>query len=109
MDFPPNWQSALPPSETRGHQEHGRTIAVHSVGVLPKFQKRGLGRTILKAYTQRMESSGIADRISLLVHQHLFDFYEGLGFVKKGESESKLYGGEWYDMVSVVCLFVGLF
>ena len=99
MECPPNWQSSPSPVDTLGHQEQGRTIAVHSVAVLPKFQGRHLGRTTLKSYVQRMETAGIADRISLLAHQQLFNFYEGLGFVSKGPSKCNSYGGGWYDLV----------
>ena len=99
MACPPDWPSSASPSDPRGHQEHGRTIAVHSVAVLPKYQGRHLGRTTLKSYMQRMETAGIADRISLLAHQQLFKFYEELGFVNKGPSECKSYGGGWYDLV----------
>lgn len=99
MECPPNWQSSASPIDTLGHQEQGRTIAVHSVAVLPKYQGRHLGRTTLKSYIQRMETAGIADRISLLAHQQLFNFYEGLGFVSKGPSKCKSYGGGWYDLV----------
>ncbi|MCJ1468131.1 hypothetical protein MMC07_006759 [Pseudocyphellaria aurata] len=99
MDCPPDWQSSAPPSDGRGHQEHGRTIAVHSVAVLPQYQGRHLGSMTLKSYLQRMETAGIADRISLLAHQPLFKFYEGLGFESQGPSECKSYGGGWHDLV----------
>lgn len=99
MDCPPDWQSSASSSDTRGHQEQGRTIAVHSVAVLPKYQGRHLGRTTLKSYIQRMETAGIADRISLLAHQQFFKFYEELGFVSKGPSECQSYGGGWHDLV----------
>lgn len=100
MDFPPEWQSsALSPSESRGHHEQGRTIAVHSVAVLPTYHRRGLGKTLIKSYTQRMESSGIADRVSLLAHDHFVKFYEGVGFSNRGPSDCKSYGGSWFNMV----------
>ena len=83
-----------------GHVESGRTLCIHSVGVLPKYQARGIGKTILKAYLQRMESSGIADRIALLAHDHLVKWYEALGFRNNGVSDAKFGGGGWYDMVS---------
>lgn len=101
-DYLPEWQSGVPLSELRGHQEHGRTIAVHSLAVLPAFRKRGLGKTILKAYTQRIESSGIANRVSLVAHDDMIKFYEALGFVNKGDSQCKFGGGRWFDMVCAV-------
>lgn len=83
-----------------GHIEHGRTIAIHSLAVLPEFQKRGIGSMLMKAYVQRMASSNNADRISLLAYDHLVPFYESLGFEKKGKGGSKHGGVEWVDMVS---------
>ena len=73
---------------------------MHSVAVLPQFQRQGLGKTILKAYVQRMESSGICDRIALLAHDEMIRFYENSGFQSRGKSEVKFGGGGWSDMVS---------
>ena len=101
MDFPPDWQSGVSPSETRGQQDGGRTIAVHSVAILPEYQGRGLGRTICKAYTQRMETAGIGDRIALLAHDHLIAFYQKSGYKNQGKSEVKFGGGNWSDMASL--------
>ena len=100
MEFPPDYKSGPPsPTERRGHQEHGRTVAIHSLGVLPAYQRRGLAKTIVKSYEQRMETSGIADRISLLAHEHLVRMYEGMGFKDKGKSSVKFGGGGWINLV----------
>ena len=101
MDFPPAWQGVIGPSESRGHQENGRTIAVHSLAVLPAYQGMGLGKTIMKAYVQRMESSGIGNRCALLAHDPMVLFYNLLGFTNKGESKCNFGGGGWNDMVSL--------
>lgn len=86
--------------ETVGHAEHGRTIAVHSVCVLPTHQHLGLGKTVLKAYSQRMETSGMADRIAILSHPELVGWYTGnFGFQDKGESKVQFGGGGWRDLV----------
>ena len=101
MEYPPDYEATPPSSvEAIGHQEHGRTISIHSLGVLPAYQGRGLAKTIMKSYQQRMETSGIADRIALLAHDHLVRMYEGLGFVDKGKSAVKFAGGGWTDLVS---------
>ncbi|KAL8653211.1 MAG: hypothetical protein Q9226_003942 [Calogaya cf. arnoldii] len=71
MEYPSDWRTRVSLSEQQGHQEHGRTIAVHSLAALPEFRGRGLGKIVMKSYMQRMESSGIADRIALLAHDHL--------------------------------------
>jgi len=86
--------------ETVGHAEHGRTIAVHSVCVLPTHQHLGLGKTVLKAYIQRMETSGMADRIAILSHPELVGWYTGnFGFQDKGESKVQFGGGGWRELV----------
>lgn len=46
-----------------------------------------------------METSGIADRVALLAHEHLIRMYEGMGFVDKGKSAVKFGGGGWTDLV----------
>ena len=55
---------------------------------------------MLKSYVQRMEASGIGDRIILLAHDELIKFYENSGFRDQGQSEVKFGGGGWNDMVS---------
>lgn len=76
-----------------GHQESGRTLCIHSLAVLPDFQKRGLGKTLLKSYLQRMESQGVAERVALIARQEMVGFYEALGFAKQGESGVQFAGG----------------
>ena len=49
---------------------------------------------------QRMETSGIADRIALLAHDHLVEMYEGMGFEGGGKSNVRFAGGGWNDLVS---------
>lgn len=101
MDVPPGWHESVAEADRRGHREGGRTIAIHSVAVLPAYQRIGLGKTIMKAYMQRMETSGIADRLALLAHDHLVHYYESLGFVNRGRSEAQFGGGGWNDLVSL--------
>jgi GNAT superfamily N-acetyltransferase len=72
MDYPADWDSAHPTVTTLGHRDGGRTICVHSFGVLPSFQSRGLGRTLMMAYMQQMSGAGIADRIALIAHEVSF-------------------------------------
>jgi len=98
MDYPREWKTSKAASNV-GHQEEGRTICLHSFGVLPKYQKRGVGRILLMAYLQQMNSAGIADRVSLIAHDHLVPYYEKYGFQNKGSSKVQFGGGGWYDMV----------
>jgi N-acetylglutamate synthase-like GNAT family acetyltransferase len=103
MALPPDWKNATVRSGV-GHIEEGRTVALHSLAVLPSCQRRGLGATLLKAYIQRIESAEIADRIALLSHDTYVPFYERHGFVNKGESNATYGGGGWYNMVCLLLL-----
>jgi hypothetical protein len=105
MGLPGDWQarrSSLPrPGEEEpiGHQEEGRTIALHSLAVAVEHQKKGLGTVLMKAYIQRIKDSKIADRIALLAHDHLVGFYESLGFVNMGPSGCIFGSGGWNNLV----------
>lgn len=106
MGIPMNWKSrrsSLPSSddeEPLGHQEQGGTICIHSLAVAPEFQKMGLGSVLMKSYIQRMKDSKIADRLALLAHDHLIEFYTGLGFKNMGPSAVTSCGGNWNNLVS---------
>ena len=78
---------------------------MHSLAVLSAYQGRGLGRIVIKSYQQRMETSGIADRIALLSHDHLKKMYEGMGFECKGTSNVKFAGGGWNNLVAFSLFF----
>lgn len=70
MDFPSDWETKKSTDDTKiGHHEEGRTICVHSLAVLPAFQKSGIGRTLMMAYMQQMNGAGIADRLALVAHE----------------------------------------
>lgn len=68
MGIPPDWASAHPQPSVLGHQEHGRTIVLHSIAIAPGFQNRGLGRVLVSAYIQRLNEAGVADRLVLIAH-----------------------------------------
>ncbi|KAK0714641.1 acyl-CoA N-acyltransferase [Lasiosphaeris hirsuta] len=99
MGLPEDWRTRSGRSADVGHQETGRTIALHSLAVAPKLQGCGVGKMIVKAYLQQMNNSGLADRVALICQDHLISYYERFGFQNKGESKVKFGGGGWYDMV----------
>ncbi|CAD6568786.1 MAG: hypothetical protein ASARMPREDX12_001839 [Alectoria sarmentosa] len=99
MDIAPNWKANPSNTSIHGHREDGRTIAIHSLSVLPAFQGKGLGKTTMRSYQQRMETSGVANRIALLAHDHLVNMYEGMGFEGKGKSDVRLAGGGWNSLI----------
>lgn len=104
MEIPADWQgrSTLRDGDAKGHKENGRTLALHSLAVLPAFQNQGLGKIILKSYIQRMSTSGVADRVAILAHDGLVKYYEGVGYVPKGKSEATFGGGGWNSLVRLV-------
>ena len=107
MAVPPDWEtkkSSLPgPDETEplGHQEEGGTIALHSLAIATQHQRKGLGTVLLKSFVQRIKESKLAERISLLAHDHLIDFYKSHGFQDMGPSKATFGGGGWNNMVRI--------
>jgi ribosomal protein S18 acetylase RimI-like enzyme len=83
-----------------GHRAGGRTIALHSLAVLPELQRARVGSTLMKSYIQMVQDAKVADRISLLTYEHLIPWYEKLGFSCLGKSECQYGGKDWYDLVS---------
>lgn len=58
MLMPENWRS-VPPNQAVvvdgqviGNDPNGRTIAIHSVVIVPEFQGNGIGKALVKAYIQ---------------------------------------------------------
>jgi len=117
MDYPKDWRSLGGKCTQVGHQEQGRTIALHSLAVSPKVQGCGIGQIIVKSYLQQMNNSGLADRVSLIcqdvraplqerrnslvIKQYLVSYYERFGFTNKGPSDAQYGGGGWHNMVSL--------
>jgi len=99
MGYPKDWESPHSQPGQIGHKEGGRTIVLHSVAILPKFQGRGLGTVLIKAYMQQMSNAGIADRLAIIAHAHKIAWYEKLGFVNKGKGSAQFGGGGWFDLV----------
>nr|POF00926.1 polyamine n-acetyltransferase 1 [Quercus suber] len=86
------------PAPATGHDPAGRTLCLHSLAILPAFQHRGLGRTLLHAYLQRMRAARVADRVALIAHEALLTYYQGFGFRSLGRSAAQFGGGGWWDM-----------
>ena len=66
MDYPKDWRSRYGRSADVGHQETGRTVALHSMAVAPKLHGCGIGQMIMKAYLQQMKDAQVADRVALI-------------------------------------------
>lgn len=90
------------PTETQpslGNKPEGRTAAIHSLAVLPQFQHKGLGSTLMKAYLDRLAKQDVVDRAALIAHEEMIPYYEKFGFKNKGKSAAQFGGGGWFDMV----------
>ncbi|KAJ5112585.1 hypothetical protein N7532_000630 [Penicillium argentinense] len=102
MKLPSNWQSerwTFEDGEAVGHEEGGSTIAIHSLAVLEEHQGKQVGSTLMKSYIHRIREAQIADRIAIIAHDHLVDFYKSFGFEDCGESKCQFGGGGWRDLV----------
>jgi len=88
-----------PSDSSLGNKEEGRTVAIHSLAVLPEFQHKGLGSTIMKAYLDRLAKQDVADKAALIAHEEMIPYYEKFGFKNKGKSSAQFGGGGWFDMV----------
>ncbi|CAI7568598.1 unnamed protein product [Penicillium bialowiezense] len=106
MDMPENWRS-LPNDEPVfvddvliGNHKYGDSVAIHSVAISPEFQGKRVGRALVKAYTEHLETGCFgASRAVLIAHDYLVNFYESVGFKNLGKSKSSFAGGVWFDMV----------
>jgi len=105
MAIPPDWKTAGTKSKV-GHNVLGRTIALHSLSVLPELQGARIGSTILRAYIQMMKDAHNFDRIAILTWERLVPWYESFGFEIAGKSAVKYGGEEWVDMVRLPLLLL---
>ncbi|KAK4193938.1 acyl-CoA N-acyltransferase [Podospora australis] len=99
MDYPKDWRTRSGKSADVGHQETGKTIALHSLAVLPKLQGCGIGKMIMKAYLQQVQSAGLGERVALICQDYLVSYYERFGYKSLGPSKAQFGGGGWTDMV----------
>lgn len=91
-----------PSDASLGNKPEGRTAAIHSLAVLPQFQRKGLGATLMKAYLDRLAKQDVVDRAALIAHEDMIPYYEKFGFKNKGASNAQFGGGGWFDMVKEV-------
>lgn len=87
------------------NDEASEVIAIHSVVIHPDYQGQNLARFLMTDYIQKLSQQEVCKKITIIVHEHLFKFYEKLGFVKLSENEdvndpksgfSK--NGTWWNM-----------
>jgi len=91
--------AAAPAAPRQGHREDGRTVCVHSLAVLPAYQRLGLAAMLLRSYVQTVRDQGVGARVALITYPPLVPFYARLGFRAAGASAATFGGGGWVDMV----------
>jgi len=89
------------PNDSVGNKVGGKTVALHSLAVLPELQKHRIGTTLMKTFIEMMQTSQNVERISLITWEELVPWYESLGFENKGHSASTYAGKTWYDLASI--------
>lgn len=52
--------------EEVGHCEGGKTVGLHSLAVLPRLQRCGIGQMVVKAYLDQMRNCGLVERVALI-------------------------------------------
>ncbi|KAG6856689.1 hypothetical protein H0H87_001904 [Tephrocybe sp. NHM501043] len=108
--------STLSPSPTLTHASMSthvpgaQNVCIHSVCVHAQHRKQGVGLSLLKEYVTRLRSSTDAkskdkegtethyERILLITHEYLRQFYEQAGFEWIGPSHVQHGKDPWYEM-----------
>ncbi|KAJ4300451.1 hypothetical protein N0V88_003126 [Collariella sp. IMI 366227] len=100
MDYPKDWRTLSGrSSKDCGHQPEGMTVGLHSLAVLPRVHRCGMGQLIMKAFLDQMKSCKLVERVALICQDHLVSYYERSGYKHVGESKAQFGGGGWHDMV----------
>lgn len=77
---------------TGGHQ------SVLGLAVHPKYRKGGVGSALVEELVKRSRAAE-RETITLTCRDILIPFYERIGFVNEGKSESTHGGYVWYNMI----------
>lgn len=80
-----------------GHHPNGKSVAIFSVAIDPKVQGKGVGKTLLNDFIERMKKAG-KESILLICKDNLIGFYKKFGFQTLGKSNSTHGGFEWWEM-----------
>ncbi|MEK5080757.1 GNAT family N-acetyltransferase [Solibacillus sp. FSL W7-1436] len=74
--------------------------SILGVAVSKKTRNQGIARMLINQLEQLVKENG-RQGITLTCRQELVSFYEKLGFVNEGTSESQHGGVSWYNMVKL--------
>jgi len=86
------------------HVPGSTSVCIHSVCISPQHRRKRVGLHLLQEYILRLEASTrdnesqAYERVLLITHKNLRDFYERAGFEWLGES-SVVHGSKpWFEM-----------
>ena len=80
------------------HQPNGLWQTVFGIAVLPEYQHQGIAIAMMDQFKEHAKARG-KEGIVLTCKDQKKGFYESLGFICKGVSESSHGGAQWNDMV----------
>jgi ribosomal protein S18 acetylase RimI-like enzyme len=80
---------------SHGHQ------SILGLAVSQQFQKRGVA-TALLAHMEREAVAKKRETMTLTCKENLLPFYEKLGYINKGISQSQHGGVAWYNMIKIL-------
>jgi ribosomal protein S18 acetylase RimI-like enzyme len=80
-----------------GHDVNGRNMVIFALAVLPEFQKRGIAKKLMLRFIEEARQSK-KEKVLLMCKHYLVAYYEALGFIHAGLSNSTHGGAEWHEM-----------
>src|ERR1700733_10703331 len=94
--------SSLSHESMSTHIPGGSSVCIHSVSVMPSFQRRGIALALLKEYVERVKRRTGAlshvDRLLLISHEELCGLYAKAGFEMAGKSHVVHGNRDWFEM-----------
>ena len=81
----------------------GGNQCILGLSVSAKAKGRGLSLLLMEAFEQQAQQKH-RESVSLTCHEELIHFYEKMGYINHGRSESTLGGAEWYNLVKPLAL-----
>lgn len=85
------------------HEESSDTIAIHSLVIDPKYQKKNLATLMLTDYIQKLSNQEVGKRLVIIAHEPLVPFYKRIGFKVIGDNKDVIKdpafsSKKWIDM-----------
>ncbi|XP_022102295.1 uncharacterized N-acetyltransferase C9.02c-like [Acanthaster planci] len=81
------------------HDPDGCTVCLHTLRVQPDYQGKGIETILIDHLLWYVEENlkGV-NKVNLICHDKLVQFYEGLHFRCLGPSDVRLGSKQWFDM-----------